>query len=126
MDALSRMLSVHEPQCAWRVVECGYCGEQVRVSEMSVHETVQCMQWPVPCANSVRGCGVVSPRRSAGQHASICAYAMVPCAYSFAGCGVEALRSEMIAHEQQAMSRHLELLARGFKALSTQMETVTN
>lgn len=151
---LDNHLNLHPQQdklmdgCIFTTVNCIYCGDALKRTEIEAHQKEKCLKrpyhceycqnyeacyddvttnhWavcdskPVQCPNN---CGISPARQYLNDHiANECLLTFVNC--SFPGCGLKLPRKDMLEHLQNNLLKHMALLAESHKQLESENQNL--
>ena len=108
-----KLLDYHRGnECPLRKSACEHCGlEGSHQFVTGVHRT-GCPNLPVQCPN---GCNSSVPRTEIPAHLSECSHQSVRCSFQQVGCVDEFRRSELGAHMQEHVTKHVSLVCYSFR-----------
>lgn len=116
----------HFPEdCPKRQHECPHCGYKDSHEEVKGSHLKECPQLIIPCTNE--GCFEKITRISMMEHLGACSKGIISCPYSIVGCHKRFKREDASRHDNDHMSRHLELAVKSYKELKEkppQLETL--
>ncbi|XP_013384755.1 TNF receptor-associated factor 6 [Lingula anatina] len=113
----------HSESCPKRLKQCQYCSEHIIHTEMTKHQLLHCMQFPVNCT----ACGETGILRiNIADHVDVvyggCPYTKVPCKFQSVGCHYQGPRKNISEHYQEAVDSHLALLSTYLNLQETRLQ----
>lgn len=110
-----KLLAYHcENECPLRKSACEHCGLESSHQFVTGPHKLDCPNLPVQCPN---GCNIAVKRNDIPAHLTECLHQTVHCPFQHVGCLDEFRRSELGAHSQEHVTKHLSLVCYSFHTL---------
>ena len=110
-------------ECVQRLVTCKSCGVNVLYEQLTQQPCPHCLSHHVPCPNK---CPDIIQFYGIQQHCDKeCPLQEVECRYSYANCSARVKRNEMQKHMDESKDKHIELLDRYARDLTTRFNQLS-
>ena len=110
-------------ECAQRLITCKSCGVTCTYEQITRQSCPRCQSYHIPCPNKCTD--IVWLRDIQRHYDEECPLQEVECQYSYANCSTMVKRNEMQKHMDESKEKHLELVDRYARDLTTRFDLLS-